>query len=419
MPPRKVLFIHHGGAVGGSAVSMLQLVAALDRARFEPEVVFTSDGPILNFAREMDVSARVVPMRSVFFYSTLVPLHLRNVVPFLLDYRRTVATARELVRLERPDVVHLNTSVLVPAAVGVKQTNTPTVWHVREPVGPNPILRSWHLKRVKSLADHIIANSHFVARDYVGSKPVTVIHNTLDKHRFAPLDRETRMRIRAELGLPQDSPVVGMIGAVNVVKGHYFLVEAASLVVKEVPNVRFLVIAGGVGKEYARSAKGMVKRMVGLPLDNLDRMRRLVRKSGLHQHFVFSGFRSDIPELISAMDVLAFPSLVPEGFGRPLIEAMAMGCPVVATDIGPTREVVGEDAALLVWPGDVPGLASAILRVLKDRKLAQRLGDAGRRRFLQHFEMEAMQARVEDVYAQVLGREHAETASSRSHESWG
>ena len=415
----RVLFIHHGGGIAGSAVSMLQLAAALNRDRFEAKVVFTQNGPIVDFARDLGVSAHVEPMRSVFSYGAHVPIRLRMLASFLPFFWQTLRATRELVRREKPDLVHLNTSVLVPAASGVRQTDTPIVWHVRELAGPNPVLRNWHIKRVKSLADHIIANSHFVARDYTGSKPVTVIHNALDKNRFTPRVSATRTQMRAELGLPEEAPVVGIIGAVQAIKGHYLLVDAALQVAKEVPNVRFLVIAGGVGREYVRSAKGRFKRLLGLPLDNMERMRRLIRRSELGEHFVFPGFRSDIPEVTSAMDLLVFPSLVPEGFGRPLIEAMAMGCPVVATDIGPTREVVGEDAALLVRPGDVPGLASAILRVLKDRKLAQQLGDAGRRRYLQHFEMEAMQARVEDVYAQVLGRAHAQPASSRSHESWG
>ena len=79
-----------------------------------------------------------------------------------------------------------------------------------------------------------------------------------------------------------------------------------------------------------------------------------------------------------------------------------MACPVVATDIGPTREVVGEDTAILVTPGDVPELASAIARVLRDRGMAQRLGSAGRRRFLAHFEMREMLSKLQAVYERVL-----------------
>ena len=381
---------------------MLQLAEALGRDRFKPHVVFTEQGPVLQFAAAMGLNPRVVPMPSAFFYGMHVPVRLRNMMAFALHYRRTVATARQLIREMRPDIVHLNTSVLLPVAVGVKQTSTPLVWHVRESAGPNPAIRGWHVGRIRSLSDFIIANSHYVARDYLGSTPVAVIHNALDRDRFTPSGEETQTRIRVELDIPKEFPVIGIIGGVQATKGHYFLVEAANSVVRDVPNARFLVVAGGVGGGYTSSIKGRIKRLLGVPLDNLRRMQRLLRRAGLQEHFVFSGFRMDIPEMLSAMDVLVFPSLVPEGFGRPLIEAMAMRRPVVATDIGPTREIVGDGAAVLVRPGDAAGLASALVSILKDRELAERLANTGRHRFLEHFEMDAMIAKVEDVYEQLL-----------------
>jgi len=112
----------------------------------------------------------------------------------------------------------------------------------------------------------------------------------------------------------------------------------------------------------------------------------------------------DIAEVITALDLLVFPSVIPEGFGRPLIEAMAMGCPIVATDLGPTLEVVGDHSAVLVRPGDVQELAEGLVEVLKDRKKAKRLGDNGRRRFCEQFEMKSMQFKLQRVYEQVLNR---------------
>ena len=383
---------------------MLQLDMGLDRDRFEPLVVFTQDGPILNFARQLGVPARVVPLRSAFFHSASAPLRLRSLGPFLRYYRRTVRLTVNLIEELKPDLVHLNTSVLVPAALGAKQTGTPVVWHVREPVGSNAIPRRWLIGRIQSLSDHIVTTSRYVARDYFGPKPVTVIHNALDNNYFRPGGEETRTRMRAELDLPDNAPVIGIIGAVQATKGHYFLVEAATRVVKIFPDVRFLVVAGGVGEDYSRTAKGSLKRLLALPRDNLDRMKRLVRELDLERHFVFSGFRMDIAEVITALDLLVFPSVIPEGFGRPLIEAMAMGCPIVATDLGPTLEVVGDHSAVLVRPGDVQELAEGLVEVLKDRKKAKRLGDNGRRRFCEQFEMKSMQFKLQRVYEQVLNR---------------
>lgn len=381
---------------------MLQMAAALDRNLFEPVAAFTQDGPILKFAQELGLPARVAPMPAAFFYSAAVPLTLRTIGTWVWYYRRTVEAARSLAERVRPDLVHLNTSGLVPTAVGVSQTGIPVVWHIRERVGQNPILRRWHIRRIQSLSDHIVANSSYVAQDYLGPKPVTVIHNALEKESFHPAGNGVRKRVRSEFSLPADAAVIGIIGAVQAAKGHYVLLDAARTVIQNVPGVRFLVVGGGVGESYERTFKGRAKRLLGLPLDHLERMQVLIQKHQLHRHFVFSGFRNDMARVIAAMDLLVFPSLVPEGFGRPLMEAMAIGCPIVASDIGATSEVVGKDAAVLVSPGHAEELAHAIVAVLRNREQAQKLGEAGRRRFLANFDMTTLQAKLQQVYEQVL-----------------
>ena len=398
----QVLFIHHGGGIGGAPVSMLQLAQRLNREGYEPLVVFTDPGPILDFAQEMGVPARVVPLCSAFFYSAHVPIRLRMLVPFVLHFWPTVQRTRQLVQREQPALVHLNTSVLIPAAVGVKREGVPLVWHVREVPGPHPWLRRWQTGIIARLADRIVVNSEFVRQAFPLDANVTVIHNALDLERFCVGESKGRTRIRGEFGLSPETPVVGMIGSVQAVKGHYLLVEAAKRVVQEVPDVRFLIVAGGVGPEYARSWKGRLKRMLGRPLDNLERMQWQVAAAGLQEHFVVTGYRSDVPEIMAAIDALAFLPQAAEGFGRPLIEAMALGQPVVATDIGPTKEILGDDTGILVAPGDAHQVASALTILLRDAKLRQRLGKAGRQRVAARFTLDKAVEAIHNVYSDLL-----------------
>ena len=404
MTRRKVLFIHHGGGIGGAPVSMLQLAAALDRSRYEPLAVFTRPGPILDFAHHLGVPARVVSMRSAFFYSAHVPVRLRMLAPFLLHFWPSVQAAGRLMRQERPDLVHLNTSVLVPAAIGIRREGIPLIWHVREVPGPNPMLRRWQTGTISRLADVVIANSNFVRQAFPPGTRVEVVHNAVDLQRFEIDQSAARRQIRAELDLPTDALVVGMIGSVQAVKGHYLLVEAARQVVRAVPSVRFLIVAGGVGAAYARSWKGRVKRTLGLPFDNLERMQRQIAGAGLQQHFVFTGYRSDIPEVLAAVDVVAFLPQAAEGFGRPLIEAMAMGRPVVATDIGPTKEILDDDTGILVAPGDAHEVASALTILLRDAELRQRLGEAGQRRVAARFTLDKAVEATHNLYSDLLAR---------------
>src|SRR5207248_4885897 len=142
-------------------------------------------------------------------------------------------------------------------------------------------------------------------------------------------------------------------------------------------------VTGGVSPAYAHSWKGRLKRTVNMPLDNLDALMRQSKPGQLH----VTGFRQDIPHVLAATDVLVFPSLLPEGFGRPIIEAMAAERPVVATDVGPSRELLGPDAGLLV-PPDAHALAHAITRMLANAALRERMGAAGRRRVAECFSLD-------------------------------
>lgn len=418
MARTKVLFLHHGGGIGGAPVSMLQLARGLDPKRYEPVVYFTQPGPILGFAKEMGVNAGVSRLRSAFFYSAHVPIRARMLVPFLHQFKSTIRAAQSLVRMERPDVVHLNTSVLVPAAIGIKREGVPLVWHVREVPGPNRLLRNWHLAKIRHLADHVITTSDYVRRELGTCEHISTIHNSADARQFNINLSEARTHIREELHLPGNSPVIGMIGSIQKIKGHDLIIDAARRVVTQQPEARFLVVAGGVCDTYRKSKRGRIKLALRVPLDNLDRMLRRVRAAGLEDNFVFSGYRIDIPDILAAMDVLVFPSQAPEGFGRPLIEAMATGRPIVATDLGPTREIVGDGGAVFVKPGDSKGLADSLLNLLEDQELFSRLRDEGKRRFLNNFELDAMVAKIQQVYENVL-RDGSRVPSSEVSQSIG
>ena len=237
---------------------------------------------------------------------------------------------------------------------------------------------------------------------FPSSTCVEVIHNALDLSRFQLDESGVRLRIRSEFGLAESAPVVIMIGNVQEVKGHYVLLKAAGEVVKAYPDVRFLLVAGGVGPEYAHSWRGRVKSILGLPYDNLVKMQRQIHRLGLSEHFVFTGYRMDIPELIIASDVVAFLPQAPEGFGRTLIEAMAAGRPVIATDIGPTREIVGEGTSVLIPVGDAEAVAKAIVKLFQDPQYSQTLGMLGRQRARQHFGMEQYSDRITKVYERVM-----------------
>jgi glycosyltransferase involved in cell wall biosynthesis len=186
--------------------------------------------------------------------------------------------------------------------------------------------------------------------------------------------------------LPHQAPVVGNVAALVPHKGQRHLVEAAHLVVREVPDARFVILGEGELRES---------------------LERQVRDYHLEKHVLLPGFRTDVLGCIKGFDLFVLSS-VTEGLGTSLLDAMACSRAIAATRAGGIPEVVidGENG-LLVPPRDHAAMASAIVRLLNDPALRQRMGEAGLSRVRSRFTVERMVAATADVYARVAGTLHA------------
>lgn len=212
---------------------------------------------------------------------------------------------------------------------------------------------------------------------------ITVVPRGRSPARLGTPGPERRERARRALGLEPGDEVVVNVGRQDYQKGHRFLVEAAALLAPERHRLK-VVVAGKEGRMTPE-------------------LRRLSAERGLEGTVRFLGNRSDVPDVLAAGDVFAFPSLY-EGIGGAVIEAMALGLPVVCSDIAPLREVVEAGrSALLVPPEDPASLASALARLLDDRALARRLGDRGREVFRERFSLELGAAEMARLYRSMLG----------------
>jgi glycosyltransferase involved in cell wall biosynthesis len=189
--------------------------------------------------------------------------------------------------------------------------------------------------------------------------------------------------MRNELGLAEDIPVVGMIGRISPWKGQEVFIRAAAILRSEGVACQFVAIGGVFDNER----------------NHLDRLNETIRSLDLDNLVKIESFRKDARELIAAFDVFVLPSILPEPFGLVVAEAMAAGKPVIATAHGgPTEMVVEGETGFLIPPNDPPALASAIKNLLAHPEEAVKLGKAGRRRFLDHFEMREYVQRIEKLY---------------------
>jgi glycosyltransferase involved in cell wall biosynthesis len=209
-----------------------------------------------------------------------------------------------------------------------------------------------------------------------------VIYNGVDEERFFPLKSPTFLR--AELGMDEETAVIGTVSSLTPHKGHEFLVQAASLVLGTFPSTKFLIVGDG-------------------PLRK--RLENQVKDLNIHPAVIFTGTRKDIAEMLSLMDVFALPSHTREGLGIAIIEAMAAERPVVATDIGGIPEAVNHgETGLLVPPGDPEALSKAIIELLQNPKKAEEMGEKGRARVKEKFTTKKMLSEIENVYQSLVSQ---------------
>jgi len=197
--------------------------------------------------------------------------------------------------------------------------------------------------------------------------------------------RRAGAAVRRQLGLTAGLPAAGLICLLTPRKRVHDFIRAAAVVLRSV-DARF-VIVGGEQPRYPTY---------------LDELRRLAQQLGVAEKIRFAGHRTDIHEVVPCLDVVVSTSAV-EPFGRTLIEAAACGKPVVATRVdGIPEAVVHGETGLLAEPGNVDGIAEAILALIKDPALAARMGDRGRARSVEHFSAAQVARRVEALYDDVI-----------------
>lgn len=234
--------------------------------------------------------------------------------------------------------------------------------------------------------DHIIAVSertkHLARRAWIRDDRITVIPNALTVDRFAP-DRGDRA-FRAELGLNQDSVIIANIGRLSPEKGQLEFLQAARILAMERRDLHFVL--AGIGPDQKR-------------------LEHFVNEAGLGHAVVFAGFREDMLSLYNSVDLVVQSSYT-EGMPNVVLEALLMSVPVIATDVGGTGEVVEhQHTGVLIPPGDVQALITAMHDFLNNRTRHETMARAGRERILERFDHRGRVERLRSVYDEVLGPE--------------
>jgi glycosyltransferase involved in cell wall biosynthesis len=281
----------------------------------------------------------------------------------------------------KPDVVHAHDPMGVALAAMALQMQNGSP--------PKPLVVAarrvdFHLKRHAFSkwkyrhVDVFIAASDVIAgileRDGIPRERIVTVHDGVN---IGVIDKQEAVDAHGAFWLPHGSPVVGNVAALAAHKGQKHLIAAAKLVMREVPDTRFLIVGEGELK---------------------DQLERQIKQLALERHISLTGFRPDAIGLMKSFDLFAMSS-VTEGLGSAVLEAMACGLAVVSTRAGGLPEVVVDgETGILVAPHDEPALAEAIVALLKNPAQRAAMGQAGRARVLEAFSVDSMVAKTLNVY---------------------
>ncbi len=362
----RVVQVMATGTNGGAQEHVYNLVSRMDRARYDVSVVSLSPGSAVRKLERLGIPVTVID-----------------------EPDDAIATATLAARLAdvRADVVHNHMYraevVGTKAAIALGEAGHRRPW----------VISTVHSSRVRSAEDqeglrrltpsinHLVVVSNSIDRKVVEegrtAAPRSLIYNGIDLDRYD--HQEPCCTLREEFAMEPDSQIVGVVGRLELEKGHPTLLEAWPLVLQSVPGAYLMIVGEG---------------------SRLDALREIAHEQGIERHVVFTGRRDDIPAVTAAFDVAVLPSYR-EAQGLTILEAMAMSRPVVASDVGGIPEMIEDGVTgLLVPPHDPPALAGAIVRLLRDHQLADMIGRAGHDMVHDRFCVQLMVNAIQDLYDQ-------------------
>jgi glycosyltransferase involved in cell wall biosynthesis len=393
----RVLFFDHTAKMGGGEIALLNLIRSLDRELVYPIVVLGENGPLEDLLRSecevhvFKLGERVARIRKD-------DLGWRSLAKFesIAVSGRYAWRLASFARQMEADLIHTNSlkADLIGGLAG-KLAGIRIIWHVRDRIEPDYLPRAV-VKLIRTLGrnvpDYVIANSEATLRTLhlEASNPGMAIASgvALESkrqvvHDGTPLSSEPVNELTGNSEMR-----VGLAGRIAPWKGQDVFIRAAAMLQSEFPNTRFEIIGAPLFAEREYE----------------DRLHALCKELGVESRVVFHGFVSGIGSLLEQMDLMVHASITGEPLGQVIIEAMAAGKAVVATNGGGVPEIVQDGfTGLLVPMGDAVAMADAIRGLLRDPQRRQRMGARGRERVVQNFTIETTARKVEAIYRALAG----------------
>lgn len=381
---KRVIYIDQTALMGGAEIALVTLLMALDRSEWLPEVILGQEGPFAERLRQAGIRVEVLRMPPLL----LGPYEGAH---RMLDPRRWFASLTYAMALaghlrdRHADLVHtVSLRAHVLGGLAARSAKVRSVWHIHSVVA-RPMISMGGVVLLRMLArrlpNHIIFNSATSAACFnLPLGRATTISIGVDSRRFSPNGNTTRAAKR-----------VGMLARFTPLKGQHIFLEAAESISTRHPEAEFVLAGTALFGEEAYERKVRARALASTQRDRI----------------CFLGFVDNTPEFLRNLDIVVHASVLPEGFGQTIVEAMLAGKPVVATAAGGPSDIIENGVTgLLVEPGSAIRLADAIEYLMTHPDHALAMGRQARKSALERYDTIRFARSVEAVYSSVLEGAH-------------
>jgi glycosyltransferase involved in cell wall biosynthesis len=396
----RVLYVNHTAHISGGERSLLELLAGLGRR--VRATVATPEGDL-----SCELRAHGLPVREIPGTAGSLKAHPLHTPRTAGELARAAWSVRRIADHDGADLVHANSiRAGIVAVAAARLGGVPAVVHVRDVLPDGPLTRLTRAM-VAAGASAIVGNSAYTLRRFAEQSTdalLAVAHSAVDLNRLGAAAEMEQREARAGLGIPADrGPVLGVVAQLTPWKGQDDAVRIAAGLRSAHPGVRLLL--AGSAKFVSSSTRHDNRAFV-------RRLRALIEELGLRDRVALLGERTDVPEVLRALDMLLVPSWE-EPFGRAIVEALAVGVPVAATSVGGPREVLRDGVdGLLLPPRHPDAWVAALSQLLSDPGRLAAMTCEGRARAT-GFSRAAHADRLLSVYEDVLALPRAERRNGR------
>jgi glycosyltransferase involved in cell wall biosynthesis len=364
----KIFIAESSTAVGGQELAVILHAEALAKRGHDLRLILEPDSPIARMALDKQLPVTLMTMRKS-------------------SYLRAIVSLRALLARHRPDILQVNSSRDSWIGAMASRLIQPRpkllrIRHISAPLNRNLMTRLLY----RRLFDMVVVTGgdktkrELVKRDGLSADRVAAFPIGLDVDYFRPAAPDRDLRL--EFALPNDHLLVGLISYLRSYKGHEYFIEAARIIASQRDDVTFVIVGEGPEEQTLRSRIGQLR---------LETRIRML------------GFRQDLLNVFRSFNVFAIPSVEGDTIPQVLMQALAVGIPVVSTTVGSIPDVVIQgETGFVVPPRDAAALAERIAALLDDAALRARLGAQGRSLVERSYSLEHMLDRLERVYERLL-----------------